>query len=96
LFLRVPAVPLDNNNCERALKMAIRHRRNSLFYTSRNGARVGDTWMSLIHTARLEGVDAFLYLVSLLRHHVHVQRDPAAWLPWTYQQTLDDIAAQTA
>jgi len=34
LFLRVPGAPLDNNICERALKMAIRHRNNSLFYRS--------------------------------------------------------------
>ena len=32
LFLRVAGAPLDNNICERALKMAIRHRKNSLFY----------------------------------------------------------------
>jgi len=27
---------------ERALKLAIRHRRNSLFYKTENGAHVGD------------------------------------------------------
>jgi hypothetical protein len=32
LFLRKPGVPLDNNIVERALKKAIRHRRNSLFF----------------------------------------------------------------
>jgi transposase len=96
LFLRVPGAPLDNNICERALKMAICHRKNSLFYKSMNGARVGDTWMSLIHTARLDGVDAFHYLTSLLKHQVDVARDPAAWLPWAYQHTLNDIAAHTA
>ncbi|MEK7862341.1 MAG: transposase, partial [Chloroflexota bacterium] len=33
-FLRVPGAPVDNNICERILKMAIRHRNNSLFYRS--------------------------------------------------------------
>jgi transposase len=32
---------------ERALKMAIRHRNNSLFYRSERGARVGDIYMTL-------------------------------------------------
>ncbi len=31
-FLTVPKAPLDTNTVERALKMIIRHRRNSLFY----------------------------------------------------------------
>ena len=37
LFLRVPGAPLDNNTAERALKKAILHRRNSLFYRTENG-----------------------------------------------------------
>ncbi len=32
LFLRQPGAPLDNNLVERALKKAILHRKNSLFY----------------------------------------------------------------
>ncbi len=31
-FLRVPGAPLDNNTAERALKLIIRQRKNSLFY----------------------------------------------------------------
>ena len=50
LFLRVAGAPLDNNICERALKKAIRHRRNSLFYKTPHGAHVGDMFMSLIAT----------------------------------------------
>jgi transposase len=41
LFLREAGVPLDNNIVERALKKAILHRKNSLFYKTRNGARMG-------------------------------------------------------
>lgn len=55
LFLHVPGAPLDNNICERALKKAIRHRRNSLFYKPARGARVGDLFMSLIHTCEFSG-----------------------------------------
>jgi hypothetical protein len=62
LFLRVAGAPLDNNICERALKLAIRHRKNSLFYRTPRGARVGDIFMSLIHTCRLCKGTPFHYL----------------------------------
>jgi transposase len=88
LFLRVPGAPLENNICERALKMAIRHRNNSLFYRSQRGARVGDIYMTLIYTAELHGENPFEYLVALLAHPAEVAADPAAWLPWTFQATL--------
>lgn len=88
LFLRVPGAPLDNNICERALKMAIRHRNNSLFYRSQRGARVADIFMALIYTAELHGENPFEYLVALLTHPADVAADPAAWLPWTFRATL--------
>ena len=40
LFLHSAGAPLDNNVCERALKKAILHRKNSLFYKTLNGAQV--------------------------------------------------------
>jgi hypothetical protein len=88
LFLRVPGAPLENNICERELKMAIRHRNNSLFYRSQRGARVGDIFMALIYTAELHGENPFEYLVALLVHSAEVAADPAAWLPWTFRVTL--------
>jgi transposase len=88
LFLRVAGAPLENNICERALKMAIRHRNNSLFYRSERGADVGDLYMTLIYTAQLHGENAFEYLTALLRHASDVADDPAAWLPWTFRATL--------
>jgi hypothetical protein len=93
LFLREPGAPLDNNLCERALKKAILHRKNSLFYRTENGARVGDMFMSLIHTAELNAVDPFDYLVALQRHHRVVDRDPGGWMPWNYQTALAGLAA---
>ncbi len=50
------------------MKKAILHRKNSLFYETENGAAVGDLYMSLTHTAELNGVDPFDYLVQLQRH----------------------------
>lgn len=89
LFLRSPGAPLDNNICERALKMSIRHRKNSLFYKTQRGAQVGDLYMSLIDTCHHAQVDPFDYLTQLQRHHPCVTAAPANWLPWNYRQQLD-------
>jgi len=87
-FLHVPGAPLENNLCERALKKAIRHRNNSLFYKTQHGADVGDIYMTLIHTAELHRVNPFEYLTALMRHAKSVAAEPASWLPWTYRETL--------
>jgi transposase len=92
LFLREPGSPLDNNICERALKKAILHRKNSLFYRTENGARVGDIFMSLIHTVELCDGNPFDYLVALLRHHELVAQEPGAWMPWNYAAALARLA----
>jgi transposase len=88
LFLRQPGAPLDNNICERALKKSILHRKNSLFYKTRNGARIGDLFMSLIHTCELNGADPFDYLNQLQRHAEELKLTPSEWMPWNYRQTL--------
>ena len=91
LFLREPGAPLDNNTAERGLKRAIMHRKNSLFYKTQEGARVGDLYMSLIHTAELNGANPFDYLVALQRNHAFVEENPEEWMPWNYQETLAGI-----
>ena len=96
LFLRVAGAPLDNNVCERALKKAILHRKNALFYKTLNGAHVGDVFMSLIHTAELNHVAPFDYLVALLRHGDELIKAPADWMPWNYQEALARLAATPA
>lgn len=89
LFLRVEGAPLDNNTSERALKKAILHRKNALFYRTLAGAHVGDVFMSLIHTAELNNVAPFEYLVALQRYAADLAANPAAWMPWNYQATLE-------
>jgi len=92
LFLRVAGAPLDNNICERALKKAIRHRRNSLFYKTPHGAQVGDMFMSLIATCELCGANPFDYLAELDRHAGDAASNPAGWMPWNYRKTLEGIS----
>ena len=87
LFLKQEGAPLDNNICERALKKVILHRKNALFYKTRNGARVGDLYMSLIHTCELCGANPFDYLNELPRHATELKRSPQEWMPWNYRAT---------
>jgi hypothetical protein len=68
--------------------MAIRHRRNSLFYKTMRGAAIGDLYMSLIHTCYLSSVSPIDYLTALQRHHEQVRAAPADWMPWNYRQQL--------
>lgn len=90
-FLREPGVPLDNNQVERSLKRPILHRKNSMFYKTEEGARVGDLYMSLIHTAELNHANPFEYLVALMRNRPLVEENPEEWMPWNYQATLQEI-----
>jgi len=83
-FLRVPGAPLDNNICERALKRAILHRKNCLFYKTQHGAFVGDLYMSLIYTCMLCGTNPAQYLTELERHTSELSDNPLQWLPWNY------------
>jgi transposase len=89
LFLRVAGAPLDNNICEQALKKAILHRKNALFYKTCHGAHVGDVFMSLIYTCELCGANPFDYLTELKRHAAELGTAPQNWMPWNYRQTLD-------
>lgn len=88
LFLRKAGAPLDNNLCERALKKAILHRKNSMFFRSRSGAYVGDLYMSMIYTCELNHANAFDYLNQLQLHTDAVAEDPASWMPWNYRDRL--------
>jgi transposase len=88
LFLRQAGAPLDNNVCERALKKAILHRKNALFYKTQNGARVGDLFMSLIYTCQLNDANPFDYLTQLQRHPEQLAASPQFWMPWNYRAAL--------
>ena len=93
LFLREPGAPIDNNICERALKKAILHRKNAYFYKTENGARVGDLYMSFIHTCELNGVNPFDFLTELQKHAAEIPSSPERWLPWNFRDALDGSAS---
>jgi hypothetical protein len=85
LFLREAGAPLDNNICERALKRAVLHRKNALFFKTDHGAAVGDLYMSLIQTCYLSGVNPFEYLTALQRNADALAARPQDWMPWNYR-----------
>jgi transposase len=92
VFLRQAGAPIDNNICEQALKRAVLHRKNALFYRTLNGAEVGDLFMSLIHTCELGGANSFNYLTELQRHAPEVAANPSQWMPWSYREPLERSA----
>jgi len=91
-FLREAGAPLDNNVCERALKRAVLHRKNALFYRTLHGAEAGDLFMSLIHTCELAGANPFDYLAELQKHPAELASNPSVWMPWNYSETLERFA----
>jgi transposase len=96
LFLRQAGAPIDNNIVERALKKAILNRKNAVFYKTLNGARVGDLFMSLIHTCELNGANPFDDLTELQRHSEELKWRPSEWMPWNYRDTLERLATPAA
>ena len=87
-FLRVAGAPLDNNILERALKIPIRGRRTWLFYKTEYGAMIGGVLTSIIYTCALAGTNPLNYLIALQEHKNQIVKEPEAWLPWNYQETL--------
>ncbi len=92
-FLCVAGAPIDNNPCERVVKIIIRYRNNSKFYRTFFGAEMGDAFMSIIHTAVLAGADVFDYLNQLQIYEEAVKANPNSWLPWNYRQTIEELQA---
>lgn len=86
--IKVPGAPLDNNVAERALKLAIRQRKNSLFYATEHSAYIASILTSVIATCVQAGVNALEYLVAVQDHRHEVFANPGAWLPWNYQAAL--------
>ncbi len=70
------------------MKKAILHRKNALFYRTRNGAGVGDQFMSLIYTCQLNGANPFDYLTALQRRADQMAASPQLWMPWNFRDAL--------
>ena len=84
-YLSDPAVPIDTNHLERALRVIPMGRKNWLFCWSEVGAKQVGIIQSLLTTCRLHQVDPYTYLVDVLqRVALHPARDveeltPRGW-----------------
>jgi transposase len=92
-FLSVAKGPLDNNPAERALKPVVLMRKNSMFYKTEHGASISDLLMSVIESCRLNRVNSWDYLLTVISRAAEVRANPRASLPWNYKpEELEDAA----
>jgi transposase len=95
-FCRHEGAPLCNNECERLLKRAIRHRKNSLFFKNLVGAAVGDIHMTILLTAKENGLNPVQYMTALLQFEKERNAQPEDFLPWNFPATLQKLQAQNS
>ncbi|QEW18416.1 Transposase (plasmid) [Marinibacterium anthonyi] len=96
LFLDDGRVAIDNNPAERALRPIGVGRRNWLFAGSDTGGETLARAMTVIETAKMNGLDPQAYLADVLdRIHDHMNNRLAELLPWNWkpsEQTRKEAA----
>ena len=88
LFLRIPGVPLTNNDTERLLKRSVLNRKNAYFFKNETGAKIADILMSFMETCVLNHTNPYDYLLAVQEHQSDVRQNPQLWLPWLYENRL--------
>lgn len=87
VFLSEPAVPIDTNHLERALRVIPMGRRNWHFCWTEAGARHVATLQSLLTTCRVQGINPYTYLVDVLqRIGEHPAHDVIALTPRVWKE----------
>ena len=88
LFLEDGRVAIDNNAAERAMRPIGIGRKNWLFAGADTGAETLARAMTLIETAKLNGIDPQAYLADVLdRIHDHKINRIDELLPWNWAPT---------
>ena len=79
-----PLLGPDNNACERTIRPFVIGRKNWLLSGSPAGAEASAAWYSLVETAKLNGIEPYLYLRHLLSRLPDSTQlnDYAIFLPW--------------
>ena len=49
---------------------------------------VGGVFTRIIYTGELSGFNPFEYLIALQVYKDQIVKEPKAWLPWNYENTL--------
>jgi transposase len=83
-FCQIPGAPIDNNGSERALKILIRGRKNSLFHQTAAGANIADVICSVLAICHEHEIDALAYLIAIQANQLQVKAAPEKWMPWNY------------
>lgn len=83
-YLESPLLGPDNNACERAIRPFVVGRKNWMLSGSPAGAEASAAWYSLIETAKLNGVEPYLYLCHVLGRLPDTENpeDYRSLLPW--------------
>jgi transposase len=99
-YLDSPLLGPDNNTCERAIRPFVIGRKNWLISGSPAGAEASAAWYSLIETAKLNGIEPYLYLCYILGRLPGGENpeDYRFLLPWSIpkESLLDFESAQLA
>jgi len=91
VFLEDPAVPMDNNHTERALRVVPLGRKNWMFCWTELGAEHVGIIQSLIVTCKMQGIDPATYLVDVLQR---VAIHPAKQVEELTPRVWKDLFAQ--
>ncbi|EDQ03413.1 hypothetical protein OIHEL45_16891 [Sulfitobacter indolifex HEL-45] len=97
LFLTDGRVAIDNNPAERALRPIGIGRKNWLFAGADTGAETLARAMTIIETAKLNGLDPQAYLADVLdRIHDHKINKLDELLPWNWKALTPEASSQAA
>jgi hypothetical protein len=92
-FTRIEGALIDNNACERAVKIIKRYLKNSLSYQSEEGAKVGDLFMSFGVTCKAFGISPIEYFTECMRFHEKLAENPSRFMPWNFNETIAELRA---
>jgi transposase len=99
VFLDDGRVEMDTNVVERAIRPNTLTRKNALFAGSDGGARHWAVAMTLIQTAKLNGVEPMAWLADVLERVVSGRtkaHELHKLLPWNWRPTSNDELAEAA
>ena len=88
-FLSDGHIPLSNNLAERAVKPFVICRKNFLFSNTHNGAEASAVIFSVIQTAKMNGLDPYMYLYQVFCQIWRTkQKDIDKLLPWSKEMEM--------
>jgi hypothetical protein len=98
-FLDDGRIEMDTNTVERAIRPIALNRKNALFAGNDGGAHHWAVALTLIQTAKLNGVDPMAYLTDVLERIVSGQTKATALhtlLPWNWKPSASGLMGSAA